>query len=78
MTRTRWKIDGGELDEREKDYTARFTCRNLDKGTTVDITIRQDKGSPASDLVGACTVLGKLFLSVSEGETPTDGKRMLN
>jgi hypothetical protein len=69
---TRWKIDSTTLDEREKDYSAGFTCHNMDTGKTVDITLRQDAGCPASDLIQALAALAQLLMKVNDEETTPD------
>jgi len=65
ITVTRWKIDSTAFEEREKDYTATFTCHNMDTGKSVDLTLRQDKSCPVGDLIGACKALAQLFVQAA-------------
>jgi hypothetical protein len=62
---TRFKIDSSDFQERENDYTASFTCENMETGGKVDITLRQDKAKPAADLVNSLRALAQLFIRIN-------------
>jgi hypothetical protein len=65
---TRWHITNPQLDEREKDYTAEFTCTNGETGKAVRVTITQQKGDPAADLVGALRSVATLLVRTASND----------
>jgi len=62
---SRWKIENVGLNEREHNYTATFNCTNVDTNGVVTLTLTQQKGEPASDLVGALRALAQLMVKAS-------------
>jgi hypothetical protein len=69
---TRWKIDSTSLDEREHDYTAGFTCHNMDTGTEIKFTMTQGKGKdgPVTDIIGGLRALAQLFVKAATSDRP--------
>lgn len=65
----KWHVHSPALDERETDFTATFTCTNGETGKTVKVTITQQKGEPASDLVGGLRAVAMLLVKVSNDDT---------
>lgn len=65
---TQWHVHSPTLDERETDFTASFTCTNGETGKTVRVTIAQQKGDPAADLVGALRATAMLLVKSASGE----------
>lgn len=65
---TKWHIQTAELIEREKDYDANFTCTNGETGKTVLVQFTQQKGDPASDLVGALRATAMLLVKATSAE----------
>jgi hypothetical protein len=68
MTTQRWRVIGTKLEERETDYTGEFLATNLDSGAQVTISLQQKTGEPASDLIGACRALARLFEITATGD----------
>jgi hypothetical protein len=49
----------------------------MDTGKTVDITLRQDAGCPAADLIQALAALAQLLIKVNDEETtPEQGSKL--
>lgn len=65
---TAWHVTPGDIDERPNDYTAHFSCTNGETGKTVQVTITQQRGGPASDLVEGLRVVSDLLRKVDLGE----------
>jgi hypothetical protein len=63
--KTRWRLLGTDLAEREKDYTATFVMLNVDNDEQVTVALTQFRGGPASDLVGALRATASLLLSAA-------------
>jgi hypothetical protein len=78
MATTSWRIKSDQLEEREKDFSADFILTNIDTGRQVTITLQQNKGDPASDLIGACRALAQLLENVSSRDDPETNTGRLN
>ena len=73
---SRWRIENDGFEEREHDYSAGFVCTNVDTMESVSVTITQKKGSPASDLVGACRALAQLMVRASGSDENLPGSNV--
>ncbi len=66
-----WHVTPGDIDERPQDYTAHFSCTNGETGKVVRLTITQQRGCPASDLVGGLRAVAELLRQVDSDELET-------
>lgn len=69
----KWHVRNPQLDEREHDYTATFTCTNGETGAELTVAITQKRGTPelaqpASDLVGALRAAAELLRRAASDE----------
>ena len=64
----RWRITNPQLDERDKDFTASFTCTNADTDQTVIVTVTQVKGHPASDLIYALRATAQMLAQAARDD----------
>jgi hypothetical protein len=72
---TTWRITNPRLEERELDYTATFTCTNGETGRAVSVSLQQQKGGPASDLISALRAVTQIMYKAAttddeSGEPP--------
>jgi hypothetical protein len=63
-----WHIKAGEIYEREKDYTATFSCTNGETGAVTHVAITQLRGGEALDLVGALRATAEVLRLVADGD----------
>jgi hypothetical protein len=71
IMKTRWRVLGTDLAEREKDYTATFVMLNVDTGDQVTVALTAQMGGPATDLVGACRATATMLV-MAAGATDSD------
>jgi hypothetical protein len=70
---SRWRIDSTGFEERALDYTATFTCTEVDLNQGVTITLTQNKGEPAANLVGSLRALAQLMLRAAGSKEDLPG-----
>jgi len=68
---TKWHVHSPALDERENDFTASFTCTNGETGKVVRVTITQERGNPAADLIGGLRATAELLRQAASDELAT-------
>jgi hypothetical protein len=76
--KTRWRLLGTDLAEREKDFTATFVMLNVDTDAQVTVTLTQKLGAPATDLIGSLRATAGLLLASAGVEDTESAIEKLN